>query len=298
MRLIVLGSSGMLGQQVARESWIAGIETVEVSRGAPWQFDYGVSSFADLSEALELGRDDLVVNCIGWIPQKKSSSEIRNQQDARRLNVDLIAEIAMAREKLSFRWLQIATDCVFSGEHGSYSELDDKSPIDLYGETKAEGEQLMSGASVVRCSIVGPDGNHRSGLYEWLKGAPRNSSVQGFTNHLWNGVSTLAFSRLAIGLARTYELEPFVQHWIPSDSVSKFQLISAFAHHLGRFDISISPSEEGANRDRTLSTVDRARNRDLWLLAGYKSVPVIEELLDEFIAHDKRETNGKCKDSD
>ena len=295
MRLVVLGASGMLGQEVSRVAREEGLEVVEVSRADPWSFHFPLTGFSSLAESLELAPEDLLVNCIGWIPQKRGLSEERNAQDAYNLNVRLVSEIADLQQKKGFRWLQIATDCIFSGETGGYMEGDSKSPIDLYGKTKAEGEEFLSNAFVVRCSIVGPDKIHGSGLYEWLKGLPQGSEVMGYETHVWNGVSTFAFARLAVGLFHEAVIMPFLQHWVPRDSMTKFQLISEFASLLGRSDVEIHPEQHYPKCDRTLSTLDKTRNARLWSIAGYEGAPTVAEMLSEFISRDIGENHYDVK---
>jgi dTDP-4-dehydrorhamnose reductase len=49
-------------------------------------------------------------------------------------------ELTELAQELGFKVIQIATDCVFSGDKGSYTESDTKDPIDNYGYSKVLGE--------------------------------------------------------------------------------------------------------------------------------------------------------------
>lgn len=288
MRLIVLGSTGMLGSEVARVAKTLGVYQVEVSRNEGIRFDAASTSFEDLAKSLHLSEADYLVNCIGWIPQKASISESADEDAAWLLNTELPRQINNAALMQGFQWIQIGTDCVFSGSSGGYSETSTKDATDLYGLSKAEGEELSSQAMIIRSSIIGPDNRTRAGLYSWFKGEVADGrKVTGFSNHLWNGVSTTAFARLAIGLAQAGRKHPFAAHWIPANSISKLEILELFAKNLGAPPGSVQAGEATWAIDRTLATNDAEFNLELWNLAGYEAPPSIEELVAELVSSDR-----------
>lgn len=291
MRVVILGSTGMLGQAVSRESAAAGLEVLEVSRTAGILWDYFQSDFSNLVSKIGLTKDDVLINCIGWIPQKSSGFKGQDERDAYALNVELIREIQESQYIFGFQWVQIVTDCVFSGKTGLYSEKSPLDPVDLYGQTKSIGESHMSGAMRIRSSIIGPDQIHHIGLYEWFKNQAANSSVQGYIDHLWNGVSTKAFGRLVAGLSREQRILPGIHHWIPRDSISKYGLLEIFKAELDREDLRIEKFNTGSRQNRVLTTTNPQVNSELWTIAGYDRIPSIEELAREFILEDLKEGN-------
>lgn len=281
----------MLGQSVTRESLAAGLEVLEVSRTAGILWDYSQADFSNLASKVRLTKADVLINCIGWIPQKSSGSKKQDERDAHALNVELIKEIQESHDVVGFNWVQIVTDCVFSGKTGLYSEQSPFDPVDLYGQTKSLGESHMSGAMRIRSSIIGSDQIYHSGLYEWFKNQAANSSVQGFIDHLWNGVSTKAFGRLVAGLYREQRILPGIHHWIPRDSISKYGLLEIFKAELDREDVRIGKFQTGSRQNRVLTTANPQVNSELWATAGYDRIPSIEELAREFILEDLKESN-------
>jgi len=71
------------------------------------------------------------------------------------------------------RFIYISTDLVFDGSKGWYSETETINPVNLYGETKAEGEHAAlsrPGAVVVRLSLVyGPATPFSAGFSSVMK---------------------------------------------------------------------------------------------------------------------------------
>lgn len=290
-RLIVLGAGGMLGQKISDLASESDIDLVRVGRGGHNSFRYPEKSLLKLAQELDWKESDYVVNCIGWIPQRAVGSTDKDAKDAFLLNELLIRDLQNLRTEIGFSWIQILTDCVFSGNRGGYLEQDSKDATDLYGLSKIAGEEALDGAIAIRSSIIGPDRNSVAGLFSWFQSSIKfDSRIPGFVNVKWNGVSTLAFAKLTIGLFLEQRSKPLLQHWIPSDSVSKFELLKFFADGLGIGRDVVVPVSAEKSVDKTLATQSPDVNVELWRIAGYSSIPSIEYLCAEFISQHR--SNG------
>ena len=287
-RIVILGSTGMLGSEVLRVAKKSGIEHLAISRSTEISFDAKQSSVEQLAMEVHLNENDWLVNCIGWIPQKSSGDIKKDSAQAELLNTSLPEQLSEAKSQFGFNWIQIGTDCVFEGNTGRYSEDDVMDATDLYGQSKIAGEQKSEGVILIRSSIVGRDQRTSSGIYSWFKQAISGGPVSGYSNQVWNGVSTTAFAKLSVGLAKASWTEPLLQHWIPEDSVSKYELLSLFAKELGLDEGLVLPVDTAPSVDRTLTTTNRSRNNELWGMAGYKPPPSIAMLCKEFIAIDQK----------
>jgi dTDP-4-dehydrorhamnose reductase len=200
----------------------------------------------------------------------------------------LPAQISKAKAQLGFNWIQIATDCVYKGDRGNYSESSTRDAEDLYGLSKIAGEDLSQGAIQIRCSIVGRDTRTNSGIYSWFKSVASKGPVNGYVNQHWNGVSATAFARLSIGMLSGDWTAPVSQHWLPRDAVSKFELLELFAKSLELKPSAVAPVQANESVNRVLVTEDQNASDALWKLAGYSKVPTIDELCQEFIAADRK----------
>ena len=120
MRVVVLGSTGMLGQRVCETLEAQGHSTVKVSRSEAVAFDFEKQSFTVFADSIDLLGEDWIVNCVGWIPQKSAGDQEKDRLRAFLLNSELPEQIAQSQSKLGFGWIQIATDCVFDGLEGDY----------------------------------------------------------------------------------------------------------------------------------------------------------------------------------
>ena len=66
-----------------------------------------------------------------------------NPGQAREVNVELTRKLANLCKNSGARLVFCSTDTVFDGEHAPYSEDDAPRPVNVYAETKVQGEQIV-----------------------------------------------------------------------------------------------------------------------------------------------------------
>lgn len=290
--VVVLGGSGMLGSMVVdvlqREPGLGVAATVRSQAAAArlskvfpdvkWRM-LDAGSFGQIREAIDGA--GWIVNAIG-ITKPYAHDQIASEvENAIRINSVFPYELSAAAGESGANVLQIATDCVYSGRQGAYSENDPHDPLDVYGKTKSLGEVLHPDTHCIRCSIIGPELNSRNYLFEWFRSQPVDAEIKGFVNHQWNGVTTLHFGKLCAGLIKSSIALSHIQHAVPTGTISKYELLRCFAEQFDRRDIAITPTEATAVIDRTLSTAHDHVNRDMWRAAGYEQPPTVPQMVCE-----------------
>jgi dTDP-4-dehydrorhamnose reductase len=149
MKCLVIGSSGQVATALARQ---AGSHEV-IRTGRP-QFDLAdPTGIADLIGQIA---PDIIVNAAAYTAVDKAEEEIAA---ARALNETGPAALARSAETLGVPFIHISTDYVFNGLGGApYVEKAEVSPLNVYGQTKADGEQAVlavnPAALIVRTSWV------------------------------------------------------------------------------------------------------------------------------------------------
>lgn len=73
---------------------------------------------------------------------KPDDCELHPEQ-AHTINVEGTRHLLGAAEKQGCRFLYVSTDFIFHGDKGMYSEEDTPDPVNYYGQTKREAEQLV-----------------------------------------------------------------------------------------------------------------------------------------------------------
>jgi len=249
MRVVVLGSTGMLGWMVNRV--LSQEDSFEVF-GTQSENPDNSSYFDALSniETLEpiIRGSQYIINCIGITKNLIHEQDIQSVERAFEINSKFPYRLATLAKEHGARVIQISTNGVFLGERLSYNERDVPDATDVYGKSKAQGEVQQENFLNLRCSIVGPSPIKKAGLFEWFKLQQEGSTIQGFTNHAWNGVTTLQFAQLCRTIITGDHFdrlrnESWVHHFVPNSTVSKYELLKLFQSALKKF-ITINPVED------------------------------------------------------
>jgi dTDP-4-dehydrorhamnose reductase len=278
----------MLGSTLAKYLTPLVDEVVEINRsGTSIVSENRVLTFdavqgRPIREYLERERFDLVVNAVGLIKQLINEGNQEDVKIAYLINSDLPRELNAYAKDSSTPIIQIGTDCVYAGLEGDYTEDSEFDCNDLYGLSKVSGENESKSMMTIRCSIIGHEVKSSVSLMDWFLSQPASTSVNGYSNHIWNGVTTLTFARVIHGIISKNTYSPGTIHLVPKDQVSKFELLQILAETFGRGDIKINEFEAEIGVNRTLATNFPQKNEELWLNAGYTEVPSIVELIQEY----------------
>jgi dTDP-4-dehydrorhamnose reductase len=132
MKIIILGSNGMLGSMLSFVAKKYNKDVIPLSRK---EFDVDKDDISKLTVYIK--EDCCLVNCIGAIPQKKYSDNNYKQ-----LNTEFPLKLSELCKKYSVPLIHISTNCVFSGKYPNCIESDIPNAVDLYGISKYEGEPL------------------------------------------------------------------------------------------------------------------------------------------------------------
>jgi dTDP-4-dehydrorhamnose reductase len=281
-KVLVLGGTGMLGaaclEVLKKNKNLLVTGTSRSERQGLVKFD-AISS--NLSELLESQNPDLIINCIGVIKPHINEKDSGSILNAIEVNSIFPAKLANISEELNIKVIQIATDCVYSGRIGGYNETDLHDAEDVYGKTKSLGEVISSNVMHLRVSIIGPEQGRSTSLLEWFRNQPHGQELNGFTDHLWNGVTTYHFARICEGIVLSDNFKSGLHHIIPGDVVAKSELLKYFAGAYSRPDITIKEAESKKKVDRTLKTNDSQANLFFWKNARYEAPPSISEMVTE-----------------
>jgi dTDP-4-dehydrorhamnose reductase len=285
-KVLILGGSGMIGAGLAKSLQSAGIKVAVTSRGSspakPFtgitvrNFEAKTDSIEDLFSDLEPG--DYVINCIGLVKSHINDNDRESREAAVYLNAQFPSKVAAIAESKDLRVIQMATDCVYSGQAGNYSEDSAHDALDAYGKTKSLGEVPSAAVMNLRVSVIGKGSQ---GLYNWVASHPQGATISGYLDHQWNGITNVEYGRIIAGVVRDNLFEPGVHHVVPTGPVSKNTLVSLIAANAGRTDLEIQSVNSGKSIDRTLATNNPEFNRKLWAAAGRSTVPSVAELVAE-----------------
>lgn len=204
-----------------------------------------VNNHDNLVNMLHQIRPDVIVNCIG-LTKHKAGAE--NPLSAIPINTLLPHRLAKICSSLGSRLIHISTDCVFSGEKGSYTESDFSDARDVYGKSKALGEIDSPNAITLRTSIIGHELNSAYGLLEWF--LSQDVQCRGFRRAIFSGLPTIVLAKIIRDVVIPAKKLSGIYH-VAASPINKYDLLKLIASEYGKA-ISISPDDTFVV-DRSLS---------------------------------------------
>lgn len=278
--VLVLGGTGMLGRSCVQElNNHSGVTRFTSRSGAGIDFDAQRDSMGVIAKYINPG--DFIINCLGITKPHIDESSPNDAIPAGLVNGLFPARLACLAESVGAFVIQIATDCVYSGSKGLYTESDCHDAKDIYGKSKSIGEVQSPNVMLLRCSTIGREFAKKTMLLEWVLSREHGSRIPGYVDHLWNGITTTHFAKIAAGVIDNMAFRSGLSHVVPQGFVSKAELVSQIAKDFGRNDLVIEPVISGHPINRTLSTEDPNFNRSLWRMGGYESLPSIRDMVAE-----------------
>jgi len=277
-RVLILGAGGMLGAEVvAKCAGLKGIEIFPAYRG-DLQIDILGKYRRNFRKLVSDFRPDYVVNCVGLNKRENSLRGIFQQLV---INGIFPRYVSKQTRHYGYFMIHVSSDGVFFGKTGFYSESSRRCPRTIYALSKILGENVSNSALIIRCSIFGKnkDTSKHQSLFSWFQSLKPGSPIIGYTNHRWNGVSVDYLARLIAGLVLSDYKVGGIQHFVPSNVLSKYELLDLFRNVTGRRDISITPILAKIGLNRELTTQYPETNRQFWKLTGLIEVPTISELV-------------------
>jgi dTDP-4-dehydrorhamnose reductase len=147
MRILITGSAGMLGQDLAAAAADEHHEVVALTRS---QLD--ITDGRAVDAAVRGAHPELVINCAAWtnVDGAQASAEA-----AHKVNGAGAGNVARAACGAGAWTIQISSDYVFDGTKTEpYLESDPVAPKSVYGASKLAGERAVADAARARHTIV------------------------------------------------------------------------------------------------------------------------------------------------
>lgn len=192
---------------------------------------------------------EIIINCIGIIPQKKPAAE---------LYMSINIELPVFLESFGKKVIHPSTDCEFSGNIPAtrkYTKKDVRDAIDDYGKSKAEiSKRIENGfknTKIIRTSIVGHEEQARLSLLDWFLNS--TDGVNGYTNHYWNGITTLEWAKQCENLINNWDNLPVLNQYGTEEIRSKYNLLNDIKNIYNK-NIDIFPFEALAPINKCLES--------------------------------------------
>jgi dTDP-4-dehydrorhamnose reductase len=250
MKILVVGSSGMIGSTVLRvlseknDSDVFGSIRDESCKrffsesiAARLIAGVDVEQTDHLVKLLDQLRPDVVVNCAGLTKHKPEADDPLVSIP---INTLMPHRLAGLCKLVGARLIHISTDCVFSGAKGCYVEDDFADARDVYGKSKALGELHYPHTVTLRTSTIGHELQSQYGLLDWF--LAQEGHCKGYTRAIFSGLPTVVFAQIIRDLVIPNLALSGLYH-VAAKPINKFELLKLIADVYGK-TIDIVPEDK------------------------------------------------------
>ena len=224
LKVLVMGSANIIGQVVGLFFKENG-HSVTGYDSEPCEYYYSIQeslyNLDCIKETIQQGDYDAVFNFTAVVNQYAEE----DKAEASYINCFLPHYLEKITRNTKTVIVHRSTDCVFSGKKGSYNIDDIPDGESFYAKTKAIGELINQKDITVRVSLIGPDpDSNGDSLFPWF--LRQSGDVNGFTDAIWTGVTTVEFARVIEKLLLQKAHGLF--QCAPDTSISKYELLTIF----------------------------------------------------------------------
>ena len=207
--VVFAGGSSLLAQSWIREeqpeyNFILGVHKREPDENKCRNIFLAYQNPEELAKQFQQLKADIVVNCIGLTNVEACQED---EKLAAYTNIEIAKNIAQASKISKVKLVHISTDHLFDGELPYASELEKKVPVNAYGRTKSQGEDVVLNnnpdALVIRTNFFGWGPSYKPSFSDKiLSSLARNTPIQLFDDVYYTPVSVVSLREHILALVK------------------------------------------------------------------------------------------------
>ena len=175
-KVLLLGATGLLGSNIykALNQKFTVIPTARKISHSKKYLLLDITNYNQLKNIIEQYNPDVIINCIAFTDVDKAEEQKKTAYD---INVKTVKNIVKASSKDS-KILHISSDYVFDGKKDNYIETDSTFPVNYYGRTKLEAENILIGSNrdvlIFRLNVLFDGNKQKNNFFSWVCSALLN----------------------------------------------------------------------------------------------------------------------------
>ncbi len=297
MKAFVTGVSGQLGHDVMNElhkRGMAGIGSdIQPSYGgvqdgtAVTQMPYVQLDITDeqqVRDTLFREKPDYMIHCAAWTAVDKAEEM---PEACRKVNANGTEYIAKCCAELGIPMIYFSTDYVFDGNgERPWEPEDERHPLDVYGETKAEGElaviRNVKDYYILRIAwVFGTNGSNF--IRTMLKLSKTHDTLRVVCDQIGTPTYTLDLARLVVDM--TGEKKYGIYHVTnEGDYISWYDFTKAIFEEAGVTGVNVIPVTSEEYGAKAVRPYNSRMNRSKLAENGFEPLPDWRDALRRFLA--------------
>lgn len=234
MKVLVLGSTGMLGKALMEEFKMKNISAIGVART---NADINIDVLANTEEIIELIKNEKYTNVINTIAYINLDFCEKNPLDAYLLNTDFVASVVQACDEMNTHFIQISTDHFYTNDQDQlHAETDPIVLLNEYAKTKFLAEAIAlthQNSLVIRTNIVGFRNSGPHTFVEWIFSSfEQNQEITGYKNVYTSSIDVKSLARIISETMNEKKVGLF--NISAKDAMTKYDFIKILAERVNK----------------------------------------------------------------
>ncbi|MEG0409830.1 MAG: dTDP-4-dehydrorhamnose reductase [Erysipelotrichaceae bacterium] len=275
MRILVTGVKGQLGHDIVLEAQKRNIEAIGVDID-----EMDITDATQVSNVIKASNVDAVIHCAAYTAVDKAEDNI---DICRKVNVQGTQNIVDVCRELDIKMMYFSTDYVFDGlGEKPWEEYDERNPLNIYGETKYEGElavETLKKFFILRISwVFGINGNNF--IKTMLRLGNENGAVRVVNDQIGSPTYTIDLAVLCVDMIQS---EAYGIYHAPNEGICSWYEFACEIFKQANMDVKVT----GVSSDEFITKATRPKNsrmnRSKLDENGFKRLPTWQNALQRYL---------------
>lgn len=276
MKILVTGVKGQLGYDVVREGESRGLEMFGTDVD-----NMDITDAGQVKQVIEDYRPDAVIHCAAYTAVDAAED---NQELCRKINVDGTRNIAEVCKTMDIPMMYFSTDYIFNGQGENFwKEDDEKQPLNVYGQTKYEGElavqELIQKYFILRISwVFGVNGNNF--IKTMLRLGKEKGAAGVVSDQIGSPTYTYDLAKLVIDMIQT---DKYGIYHVTNDGLCSWYEFACEIFKQAGLDVKVTPLTTAEYPAKAARPFNSRMSKDKLINAGFEMLPSWQDALERYL---------------
>lgn len=276
MKILVTGVKGQLGYDVVLEGESRGLEMFGTDVD-----NMDITDAGQVKQVIEDYKPDAVIHCAAYTAVDAAED---NQELCRKINVDGTRNIAEVCKAMDIPMMYFSTDYIFNGRGENFwKEDDEKQPLNVYGQTKYEGElavqELIQKYFILRISwVFGVNGNNF--IKTMLRLGKERGAVGVVSDQIGSPTYTYDLAKLVIDMIQT---DKYGAYHVTNDGLCSWYEFACEIFKQAGLDVKVTPLTTAEYPAKAARPFNSRMSKDKLVNAGFEMLPEWQDALGRYL---------------
>lgn len=276
MKILVTGVKGQLGYDVVQEGESRGLEMFGTDVD-----NMDITDAGQVKRVIEEYKPDAVIHCAAYTAVDAAED---NQELCRKINVDGTRNIAEVCKDMDIPMMYFSTDYIFDGQGENFWKEDDpKKPLNVYGQTKYEGElavqELAEKYFILRISwVFGVNGNNF--IKTMLRVGPQRGEVGVVADQIGSPTYTYDLAKLVIDMIQT---DKYGAYHVTNEGICSWYEFACEIFKQAGLDVKVNPLTTAEYPAKAARPFNSRMSKDKLINAGFDMLPSWQDALKRYL---------------